>query len=163
MHRLRTLVLGAVAAATVALAPSAAHADGVNPPFVPVGANQFFAGIVNGDEGTATIKVVCPVPVTPEATGHPEAGQIVAARQILPPVPVNMFGYTGTEATGIAVGFGATSVTAPLILHYYGIGLEIPQSLNLPCTGTGVVTFTPVPGSNTARPATVTVTYVPTP
>ena len=70
-------------------------------------------------------------------------------------------GYTGTAATSIAVTFTSPALSnLPVVLHDWAVSVAIPTTLILPCYGTGTATFTPMPGSSTARPATVAVTYV---
>ncbi len=41
--------------------------------------------------------------------------------------------------------------------------MEIPTTLNLPCSGTGQVSFDPAPTSPNAQPALVSVVYNPQP
>ena len=70
-------------------------------------------------------------------------------------------GYTGDSATHDLVGFGNPTSAAPSTeIKAYGIGVEIPATLNLPCYGTGTVGFLPAPTSASAQTATVEVTYV---
>lgn len=148
------------AALVLALAP-AASADAV----VAVGPNQFFTAQVNGPASTAApsaIKVICPGPATPGQTGHPVAGQTVEVLLVLPPVvSPNALGFTGSAAHQIDVFFGPASsgVAAPVTLTAYGVVAKIPTTLLLPCSGTGVVDFVPVPTSATARSYEVPVVY----
>jgi hypothetical protein len=129
-----------------------------------VGPHQYFDGLVNGSTGVgspAIVKVVCPGPDS--GAGHPLAGQTVevtAPKAILP-----TSGYTGKSATSVSVFFGAPPPAAagPGQVDFikYGVAKAIPRSLDLPCSGTGHVTFVPFPQSPpTSRAATVAVEYV---
>ncbi|MBV9032631.1 MAG: hypothetical protein JO364_20490 [Pseudonocardiales bacterium] len=102
----------------------------------------------------------CFGPIRPGQTGHPLAGQTV---EVLPVAAATTrdIGFTGSAAHAVDVSFSPTSVLAPLVvLRDYAVSAPIPVSLSLPCYGTGQVTFIPVPTSPTARPATVTVSFV---
>ncbi|MGA3149750.1 MAG: hypothetical protein ABSF33_20095 [Acidimicrobiales bacterium] len=129
-----------------------------------IGPHQYFDGLVNGSIGVghpAIVKVVCPGPAS--RTGHPLAGQTVEVTE--PKVVLSTSGYTGNKATSIDVFFGAPPPAAegpgPVNFTKYGVAKSIPTSLDLPCSGTGHVTFVPFPQSPpTSRAATVAVQYV---
>jgi len=153
---LATVLAGVATAALVtATATPAAAATAIGP-------GQYFSGVVNGRLGSATIAMACFGPTYPGQTGHPMAGQTVAVRQQFPPgTPTGTYiGYTGSAATGIAVGAGSTSTTSPLVLSSYDTPVALPTTLTLPCGGTGTVRFVPTPTSSTATVATVAVTFV---
>ncbi|GAA0408618.1 hypothetical protein GCM10009530_71280 [Microbispora corallina] len=155
----RFVPLTAAAVLATALATAAPAVAGAVDP-APIGPNQYFSGLVNGQSGTSTIKMACFGPVYPGQTGHPLAGQTVEVRRALSTSTTGV-GYTGGAAKAIGVAFGnATSATAPIVLRFYGAPAEIPTSLNLPCYGSGTVSFVPAPSSPSARPATVTVNFV---
>jgi hypothetical protein len=127
-----------------------------------IGPHQYFAGSVNGSLGVpqpAVIKVVCPGPVG--TTGHPLAGQTLEVGPS--PAAVADVGYTGTDATEISAFFGAPPPSAgpgAVVFKRYGVAKAIPTSLELPCGGTGQVTFVPFPeGPPVSRAATVPVVY----
>ena len=128
-----------------------------------VGPHQFFAGSVNGSLGTPTpaiIEVVCPGPSN--LTGHPLSGQTVEVGLAIS--TTSSSGYTGNGARSIGVFFGPPppSKVGPgqVIFTRYGVPKAIPTSLNLPCGGTGVVTFVPFPESPpTSRSESVAVEY----
>ena len=145
--------------ATAALAPSAA-ADPIQDP-VPVGPNAYFTAQVNGASSQAVVKVVCPGPVVAGGTGHPASGQTVEVFRVVPPTDSSV-GYTGSAANQIDAFFSPTSATAnpPVVLKSFFAPVAIPTTLLLPCGGTGVVSFVPLPTSPTARSVAVTVTYV---
>jgi hypothetical protein len=160
----RTASRVAIASAAMALAGVAlatpAMADGGQ-----VEPQQYFNGEVFGLSTTTSapdvIQVACAGPAT---TGHPVAGQYVAAHQFFPPV-VTSFGYTGNFGTEIDVNLiysiGTITVVTPTFatLTYYDTKAEIPTSLTVPCNGTGVVVFTPNPdpdGSGIASDVDVT-------
>lgn len=149
----------ALAAAPVALA--AAPVALVAAPGPHVGPDQGFIGLVNGRASNAQIQVFCPGPVRPFETGHPTGGQSVSAALILAS-PVTG-GFTGGAATRIDVHFllPASGAAAPSpVIRRYGVAVSLPATLELPCSGTGAVSFVPDPTSPTARPAAVSVTYV---
>jgi hypothetical protein len=72
-------------------------------------------------------------------------------------------GYTGNSATSIGVFFGAPPPAAgpgQVSFTRYGVPKAIPTSLELPCGGSGQVTFVPFPQSPpTSRAATVPVVF----
>ncbi|WP_327286944.1 hypothetical protein [Streptomyces sp. NBC_01198] len=158
-HHLRSL--GTVAALAVAGASLGLSSAGAVSP-LPVGPGQTFVGQVNGVTIGAVIKVGCFGPVTPASTGHPLAGQHVSAQLVSGTAPASAtVGYTGTAADRDLVGFGTAVSVAPVTeVKAYGLAVAIPQALNLPCYGTGTVSFLPAPTSPTAQTALVGVTYV---
>jgi hypothetical protein len=160
--RLRILAVTAATAIMVAAGAMPATAGGIIDP-APIAPGNPFIGQVNGLSVNATIKVTCIGPIAVNPTGHPATGQKVVALPVTPPVSTQT-GYTGTLANEIAVEFGPSSGAAsPVILHDWAVSAAIPLTLTLPCSGTGAVTFVPLPTSPTARSFTVSVTYVPVP
>jgi len=151
---LSAIALG-IGALGLAAAPLTAAAA---PP--PIGPNQVFQGQVNGVTDGAVIKVVCLGPVTSTSTGHPVSGQTVDALYAPGSTSLDGIGYTGSAADHLVVDFGGGPVIGtPVTLSAYDTKVEIPDWLNLPCSGTGKVNFVPAPTSSTARTATVVVTY----
>lgn len=153
---------GTVAAIAVlggALGMSSAAAE-VSP--LPVGPHQTFVGQVNGVTIGAVVRVGCFGPVTPTSTGHPVSGQTVSAQLVSGSTPTTAtVGYTGESADRLLVAFGnSPSFTPATVVKAYGLAVAIPATLNLPCFGTGKVSFVPAPTSPTAQVATVEVTYV---
>jgi hypothetical protein len=140
------LVLVLLATAAPAMASAIIDPD-------PVGPNQFFAALVNGQSATAQIAVGCD-----GSTGHPLPGQTV---EVLPVsgVPSPTDGFTGTAAKAVDVGLDSAA-TVPLQLRFYHMVVEIPTSTVVPCGGQGTVAFVPDPTSPAARPGTVKVTFV---
>ena len=163
--RLRALA-GAVAALTLAgLAAPAASAD-VAPPPTPVGPDMYFTAAVNPGYafpgGVPIIKVICPGPVVTGETGHPLSGQYIEAYRLLPPVTASGVGYTGSAADQIDALFtgpSAATVNPPVVIKAFDVEVAIPTTLNLPCGGSGTVSFVPVPTSATARGVAVQVEY----
>ncbi|MCT9928791.1 hypothetical protein N5079_01015 [Planotetraspora sp. A-T 1434] len=154
--RIRLVPLAVAAVLTSTSAP--AFAGVIDP--APIGPNQYFYGLVNGQAGQSVIKMACFGPVTPGQTGHPLAGQTVEVRPVPSPSTVDV-GYTGSAATAVGVSLGnSASAVTPIVLRYYGVAAAIPTSLNLPCYGSGVVEFVPAPPSSTSRPAAVKVNFV---
>jgi hypothetical protein len=117
-----------------------------------VGPKQYFYGEVFGLASSTAQDVIQVSCVGPETTGHPVADQYVAAHQFFPPVTTS-YGYTGNSGTEIDVNLiysvGTITVATPTFatLTYYDTKAEIPPSLTVPCSGTGVVVFTPYPDS----------------
>ena len=131
-----------------------------------VGPNQYFGGLVNGNNGNTTrapIQMACFGPVKPGQKGHPMARQTV---EVFRPevIVVQHSGYTGKNANRIVAAFGpspsATPAANTVTFTKYGVNKPIPTSLLLPCTGTGTLTFTPLPASRTSHAATVPVSYI---
>jgi hypothetical protein len=146
-------------AAVLLASASPALAGGVadNQPIAP---GQLFIGVVNGQTGAATVRVVCDVPTGAGMMGHPVAGQTVAVRLVLG-TPNVAPGDTGSAAAAIDVGLGSTPAVTPSVrLRVYEAPTQIPTSLVVPCSGAGVAIFNPDPTSPTARAGTVKITYL---
>ena len=155
-------------AAAVMMVASAAAVTSV-PPQGKVGPHQIFGGLVNGKNGIdapAEIRMACFGPVRPGQRGHPMAGQTVEVFR--PEAIVGHFGNTGRRATSIVAFFGppppspapATPAASTVTFKQYGVVKKIPTSLLLPCSGTGTVSFVPLPKSPpTSRDASVRVSY----
>lgn len=167
--RVRALFSTAAALALAGALAPAAHADVI----APVGPNDYFTATVNGGPTpTATaepvIKVVCPGPVTSGELGHPESGQTVEATEVFPPVSGTwQIGFTGSAAKEIdaiiswpsILPAGTAPVNPPIVIQYFGLAYQIPTSFELPCGGSGVVSFVPIPTSSTARGVAVNVIF----
>ena len=157
--------LGAVVLASVAAALPADAATRVGP-------NQYFTGVINGTDGNTvtpiTIRMACFGPVHPGQTGHPMGGQTLAVHQLFPPSSTaGSLGSTGSDSEigaffnappPVAPGAGVT-MGAPIFTRY-DRPRALPTSLTLPCYGTGVVWFTPIPVVPPSRSATVPVQFV---
>lgn len=165
--RLRALTGAVAALALAALAAPAASAD-VAPPPTPVGPDTYFTAAVEPGYvfpgGVPIIKVICPGPVVVGQTGHPLAGQYIEAYRLLPPVTASAVGFTGSAADQIDALFTFTGPTAaavnpPVVIKEFDVAVPIPTTLNLPCGGSGTVSFVPVPTSPTARGVAVPVEY----
>lgn len=164
----RALVGASAVIATAALVVPAAGA--VLPPQRKVGPNQVFGANINGSTGVtspAPIQMACFGPLRPGETGHPMAGQTLEVFR--PEAIVGHFGFTGARATSIVVFFGppppASSGATPgpgnVTFKKYGLTKAIPTSLVLPCAGTSIASFVPLPMSPpTSRSATVRVAYL---
>jgi hypothetical protein len=154
---LAALALG-LTAAPAAVASAQAAADPV-----AIGPNQYFKGIFNGHPpGPAMIFVACGPGAS---TGHPVAGQKIWVKEIPTPVSTSKdTGFTGSKGTGITASL-ASSTTTFLSAHFsaYGVKVAIPVSVTLPCSGTGALSFAPVPRSKTAHTAVLSVTFGPPP
>lgn len=165
--RMRALYCTLAALGLAAAAAPAAQAD--QAAIIPVGPNYYFTATVNGGPSPTAaaepvIKVACPGPITPGETGHPLSGQTVEANAIFPPYSgdFSQLGFTGSAANEIDAIFTApTAATAnpPIVIKAFDLAYPIPTTLNLPCGGSGVVSFVPIPTSPTARGVAVNVLF----
>ena len=160
----RTASRIAIASAVMMVAGGAlaapAMADGGH-----VGPKQYFYGEVFGLSSVAASNVIEVACAGVATTGHPVAGQYVAAHQIFPPVTTTT-GYTGNDGTEIDVNLiysvGTITVVTPTFatLLYYDQKVEIPTSLTVPCNGSGVLDFKPSPDPDgSGRASGVGVTF----
>ncbi|OLB79231.1 MAG: hypothetical protein AUI14_10905 [Actinobacteria bacterium 13_2_20CM_2_71_6] len=167
----RILVLAVAACAMLAVATAAGVASATTVAATtttaaakPIGPRQFFLGIVNGRVTNAAIQMACFGPGGPGRTGHPLAGQYVAATPVHP--ELIRPGYTGTAAKAIDVSIvlgtapGKVTVVPVGTLTSYGTKLPIPTTLTLPCAGTAQAVFAATPTSPSARPYAVKVMFV---
>ena len=140
----------AIAVASVAT-PAAASTSPIRP-------NQHYIGLVNGKHAGAVIYVACPGPIFPGRTGAVVGNQTVAVRHVRRGV-----GYTGSFAQRIWAQFGSDAIHV-VGFTSYNVAEPIPTSLQLPCQGTGTVTFTTcfgtLPCAADTRPAVVPVTFL---
>jgi hypothetical protein len=162
MSRWKNYLLGAgVAVGAIALGvgtPAAAAA-------VHVGPDQVFSGEVNGRSAGAEIVVGCFGAIRPGQMGHPVSGQTV---EITPAASVATgAGFTGSLANRVTVTaeipISSTLIVIehwPVTLRTYGTRGAIPTGVEVPCSGSGTVSFNPKPTSATARSADVPVTFV---
>jgi hypothetical protein len=122
----------------------------------PIRPNQHYIGLVNAEHTGAVIYVVCPGPAAGQ-TGPPAGGQTVAVRKVH-----SGGGYTGSSAREIWAQFGKDQFHV-VGFTAYNVDKPIPTSLQLPCQGTGTVTFTTcfgtLPCAANSKPDTVTVTF----
>jgi len=121
----------------------------------PIGPNQSFVGQVNGQHTDAVIKVACAGPSGPGRTGPAVSGQTVS---VSPSAALAGPGFTGSRGRRVAVRF-SDDPSARVVLSSYDTPAPLPAHLQVPCSGTGFVTFTPQPTSPTAQPDVVKVTY----
>jgi hypothetical protein len=103
----------------------------------PIGPEQHFLGLVNGNSKDATIYVVCPGPAAGGRTGPPAGNQSVSVTQV-----AAGGGDTGSQGHELWSQFAADR------LHYvafttYDTPMTLPSTLQLPCDGTGTVDFSP--------------------
>jgi hypothetical protein len=131
----------------------------------PVAPGQYFYGEFFGLTGAAAnvITVNC---AGPADVGHPANGQYVAAHELFPPVAVTA-GYTGSSGSEVDVNLtwargGVGVVTPPFAeILFYDTKVEIPTTITVPCSGTGVMGFSPTPNADgTGRSSDLSVTFV---
>jgi hypothetical protein len=130
----------------------------------PVGPKQFYDGQVFGIASATTQDVIGVGCAGPATTGHPLPGQSVAAHQIFPPAATTA-GYTGNFGTEIRADLTwsrgtITVVTAIGTLTSYDVKVSIPTTITVPCSGSGVMSFTPSPDpDNSGKASDVSVTF----
>jgi hypothetical protein len=168
----RTAAAAAIAVAgtlTIAL-PGTAASAGLHPRVSP---HQVFEGLVNGKPGVpdaVTVFVACHGPA--QMTGHP-----LGTVEVLPaPSTAGDNGNTGDTGTSIVAFFAApppaahaasvaTAARRTTVTFYrYGVAKPMPKGVDVPCSGTGQVTFIAFPRTPpTSRAAVVPVHYEPEP
>ena len=154
-----TLAAAACAAATTQAIPAAASA--AQDP-LPIEPDQYFSGYVNNHPpGQAVILTNCFGPIRPGETGNPLPNQPVEVKPVVVVTGTTDVGYTGSAANSInaILGTPAVAVVIAAFTGYYEIRY-IPTTIRVPCSGSGEVIFAPSPGSATARPAMLAVTFV---
>lgn len=131
---------------------------------VAVGPDQFFVGQVFGPITSSALNVIEVACAGPAATGHPFPGQSVDVQLLLPPASATA-GYTGhfgreIDANLIWSRATITVVTFIATLTSYDVKAAIPTSIEVPCGGSGVMSFTPSPDpDNSGRASNVNVTF----
>jgi hypothetical protein len=159
LRKLRHWYLPLASAAVLLGAASPAAAGGVDP--VPITPNQAFNGVVNGATGVSRIAVNCDGPVDVVPTGHPVAGQTLTAVQVDRTGTIPGTGFTGSAGTSVVVSVSPfVSPLPPVTLRFFQLNAPIPTNILVPCSGEGVVSFTPSLTSATARTAVVKVFFV---
>jgi len=121
----------------------------------PIGPHQRFSGLVNGVGDGAVITTVCAGPVWVGRTGHPLAGQTVSVTR-----DATGAGDTGSYSSVFAQTSSAYDV---VVLHDWDVAGELPATLDVPCDGTGTVTFLQCFGivaCSSGSPDVVKVTFV---
>ena len=154
----RPLLVLTTAVLALALAPAAAGAKSLQDP-VPIGHNEYFSGYVNNHPpGQAVIYVVCPGPVS--TTGHPAGNQPVEVKPV-PAATTQDVGYTGSQGDAISAALSWGLPPSIIIANFtsYYVNQYIPTNIDVPCSGTGTVTFIPSPWSSTAKTAILDVTF----
>jgi hypothetical protein len=155
----RSLLPVAVLGLVLGAAPAAgAGTHQVHDP-EPITPKVYFQGIVNNHPpGQAIIAVVCAMGAT---TGHPAPNQYTEAEPLTPPVSTGLdVGYTGSKGRSINATLPTSTVVA-LLAHFTSFYVKVPIStkIEVPCSGSGTVSFTPLPTSKTARTAMLGVTF----
>jgi hypothetical protein len=168
----RTLTRGAASiggmaiVSVLALAAASSAATPPSPPgHGPIQPNQQFGALINGNNGAAgpvTIKMACFGPIRPGQTGHPMSGQTLTVFR--PEAIRGTFGNTGPRGHSIGAFFGppppsASPVASQSVLFHRYVTKALPSSLNLPCGGSGNVTFVPLPMSPGEVSVSVPVNY----
>ncbi len=98
--------------------------------------------------------------ISPGATtGHPIAHQPVEVKPV-PPSTATDAGFTGSKGRKITASLGPAASTVVGSFTNYFVTKNIPANIAVPCSGSGTAVFTPSPTSKTARPATLSVTFL---
>jgi hypothetical protein len=161
LHPLQRRVLPPVAAGIAAL--TLACPEITASAAAPIRPHQHFVGLINGSTGTpqpATIRMACFGPIQPGQTGHPFGGQTVAVQRV---AATANSGFTGDRTTSIGAFFGPPppSGTSASYVDFTTYGQKaLPTSLTLPCSGSGKVSFVPLPVDPTSRDFVVPVRFV---
>ena len=170
-HPYAVLAVAACAVAAVAAAPAVATASplaasrGAAGPVqdpIPIEPNEFFSGYINGHPpGQAIIYTNCFGPITPGETGHPLGDQPIEVEPANGTVSAVDLGYTGSAAHSIVATLGPSVASNSIIADFtsYYVIDYIPTTITVPCSGSGVVSFTPLPASPTASSANLDVTF----
>ena len=120
--------------------------------------HQHYIGLVNDTHTNAAIYVVCPGPADGTRTGPPAGNQSVSVERV-----ASGGGYTGSIAREIWAQFNKDYFNV-VGFTTYRTPQPIPTSLQLPCSGTGTVTFTTcfgtLPCAADAKDDVVPVTFV---
>jgi hypothetical protein len=159
----RTASRVAIASASVMIA-GGALAVPATAQAVAVGPHQYFQGKVFGPITSSAVNVIEVACAGPEATGHPVPGQSVEAQLVLPPVNTTL-GYTGNTAKEIDANLiyargPVVVVTFVAAITSYFVQVPIPTSITVPCSGPGVMSFSPSPDpDNSGRSSNVDVTF----
>jgi hypothetical protein len=124
----------------------------------PIGPHQRYIGLINGRHINTAIYVVCPGPATLNRTGSPAGNQAVSVERMH-----TGDGDTGSIAHDIWAEFNRDLIHVAHFTHY-NTPASIPTALQLPCQGTGTVTFTTcfgtLPCAADARDEVVPVTFI---
>ena len=155
MRKLVAVLTALVAAMAVGTATMVGSASATNQRIKP---NQHYIGLVNDTHTNAVIYVICPGPADGTRTGPPAGNQTVSVKRV-----ASGGGYTGSLAHGIWAQFNKDSSNV-VGFSTYRTPQQIPPSLQLPCSGTGTVTFTTcfgtLPCAADAKDDVVPVTFV---
>ena len=147
----RRVVLIAMLATIGVAAPAQATTRAIRP-------NQHYLGYVNNKHVGAVIYVVCPGPAGGTRTGPPAGNQTVKVEKV-----TSGGGYTGSVAHEIWAEFNKDAFHV-VGFTAYNVAKALPTGLQLPCAGTGTVTFTTcfgtLPCAVNAKADVVPVTFV---
>lgn len=131
----------------------------------PVGPHQYFYGQVFGIASSTSQQDVIEVECAgPAMTGHPAPGQFVEVQEVFPPSATTL-GYTGNFGAEINADLIWSQGTITVVTHIatflsYGVSMQIPTSITVPCSGSGVMSFAPSPDpDNSGVASSVDVTF----
>ncbi len=159
-RKLTPWLIALAAVAMTAGTAATATADPVHDP-VPIGPNQHFEGLVNGNTDHGIIFTEHCVKTLLGFQAQPAPGQYVSAVR-----DAASDGFTGNAAHEIDVNIPGSNevVHPPVVLHSYYVPTPIPVSMAVPCTGRNQVIFIPAPDKGgVAEGVNVTFEPIPTP
>lgn len=157
----RGIPFAAAAVLALAITPAAVAAPSPVHDPVPIMPKELFSGYVNGkDVGPVTIAVACAVGAT---TGRPLGHQPVEVEPTVPIEPPADEGNTGAKGTSIVATLltstaGTSSGHLATFTSFY-VPVNIPTGIKVPCSGSGIVAFTPKPKGAGAATARLKVTF----
>ncbi len=139
MTRIVRMAMVGLAAATVLLVPSLLPAGAAGP---SIAAGQHFEGVVNGHHANAIVKTVCLHPGTTARTGPVLGKQTIFVRR-----DAKGQGDTGLFDSIYAWFSPANPRSTPVQLQFktYDTPKAIPQTVLVPCSGSGTVVFSSCP------------------
>jgi len=108
----------------------------------PIKAGEHYLGMVNATHQSPVVKTICPGPVGPNSTGR------VAGKQTMSVVRIRRgHGYTGLFNSVYAWFKPAPGGARPIQMHFthYSSPQLIPNSVRVPCGGTGTAVFSSCP------------------
>lgn len=109
----------------------------------PIGPDQHFIGLVNGSNvDGVVVYTVCPGPIYPGRMGPVAGGQTMAVAQV-----ASGGGYTGPLSQVYSWFVPAASAQTPQQLKFteYGVPQDIPNTVKVPCDGSGEAEFSSCP------------------
>ena len=108
----------------------------------PIGPGQHFVGLVNGSNDDPIVYTVCPGP-----SRHGEMGAVAGGQTLSTAEVRHGAGYTGLFSSIYAWFVPRAAAPRPPSVTFaeYGVAMQIPGSVRVPCDGRGQVEFSSCP------------------